>query len=512
MDLAFVNVSILGCSGQGDPDAVGIKDNKISMIGREKEVMDRCDSSTKVINGNSGTLIPGFNDAHTHFASMGVKMSEYLDLGTVPSKQKLLEQVEKEAKEKRDGTWVVGVNWDESKWSGDREFMKKDELDRVAPNNPVSLVRVDGHITCVNSAALEKIDIDPLMQGYETEDGEPTGRLMEEAVNKVREVIEPSVEGIKRGLKVAAEEAHSLGVTSIHDAHVNKRKFEAYQSLWRSEELPIRANLYFDHELLTDLGDLGLRTGFGDDKLSVGGLKLFTDGSIGAKTAWVTNGYLDDRDNLGMSIWEPEELRELMGKAHNNGLQLAVHAIGDRAVSEFIKGMEEILSEEEGNHLRHRIEHCEMISNQDVTRLKELDIIASMQPNFIGEWSLPGGMYEDRFSGEQVEILDPLGWMADKDVTIALGSDCMPFDPLYGIHSAVNTPHEAQRLSPEQAIKFYTSGPAYAEFMESKKGSIRQGALADLTLLNGNPTEEPEEIESMEPVVTVLDGKVVFRK
>lgn len=511
MDLAFVNVNLFGSSNNQEHEALGAKDGKIAILGSEQEVMDQCNSDTEVINGNGLLLIPGFNDSHTHFASMGVQMSEYIDLGTVLFKEKLLQQVKKDAEDRPNGTWIIGFNWDESKWSGDREFMRKEELDRIAPHNPVSLVRVDGHISCVNSLALEKLDLDPSMDGYETEEGEPTGRLMEGMVDKIREEVEPTVEQIERGLKAATKKAHNLGVTSIQDAHVNKNKFKAYQNMWRSGELSVRVNLYFDHELLNDIIDLGLKTGFGDDKLSVGGIKLFTDGSIGAKTAWVTNRYINNRDNLGIPIWDSKELVAVMQKAHNNGLQLEIHGIGDRAVDEIINKIEVIL-QGEVNYLRHRIEHAEMTSQRNVGRLKELGMIASMQPNFIGEWGLPGQMYEDRFSKEQVKVLNPIRWMADKEVPISFGSDCMPFDPFYGIHSVVNTPYEAQQISPEQAIQFYTSGAAFVEFKESKKGILKPGTLADLTLLDGNPMEKPEEIESMRPEVTVFDGKVIFQK
>ena len=510
MDLAIVNVNLFN-SLDNRNEAVGIEDGKISIVGSEDEVLEFCSSETEVIDGEGGTLIPGFNDAHTHFASMGVSMSEYLDLGDVKSKDHLLKKVREEANSKEKGEWVVGVNLDESKWSGEKEFMRKEEIDKVAPENPVSLKRVDGHITCVNSRAMSKLDLDPSMEGYEIEDGEPTGRLKEEAGFDIRKLTEPDVDGVKRGIKAAAKKAHSLGITSVQDAHVDEKKFRAYQSLWKAGELPIRANLYFDHELLDDLIELGMESGFGDEKLRVGGLKLFTDGSIGAKTAWVTGGYIDNPDNLGMKIWEPEELRNWMRKAHKNGLQLAIHAIGDRAVSEVIDGMEEIIGKGD-NYLRHRIEHCEMISEEGVSRLKDLNVIASMQPNFIGEWAFPGEMYEDRFSLDQVKILDPVRWMADEGVAMAFGSDCMPFDAFYGLHSVVNTPYEAQKLSIDKAIEYYTAGSAFAEFEESRKGKIEKGALADLVLLKDDPSDRAGDIQSFEPSITFLDGEVVFEK
>jgi hypothetical protein len=509
MDLAIVNVNFVGSGPEAE--ALGVEGGEIAVVGSEQQVLDESDSETEVIDGNGGTMIPGFNDAHTHFASMGVSMSEYLDLTGMTSKEQLLDAVKKEAEEKSRGDWIVGIGWDESNWSGDREFMEKEEIDRVASDNPVTLRRVDGHLSCLNSVALKELDFDPEMEGYETEEGEPTGRIMEEARYVIREEIEPAVEAIERGIKEAARKAAELGVTSVHDMHVNRKKFKAYQNLWNSGELPIRARLYFDRGLLDDIIDLGLTTGFGDDTLSLGGLKVFTDGSIGAKTAWVTEGYLNEPENLGTPIWSGEELKETMARAHENDLQIAAHAIGDRAVTEVLDIMESINS---GDYkgLRHRLEHGEMMSRSNLKRLKALGMVASMQPNFIGEWGLPGGMYDDRFPKKQVEKLNPLRWIQEEEVPMAFGSDCMPFDPLYGVDSAVNTPYRAQKLTPEEAIAAYTNGSAYPEFMETKKGLIAEGALADLVLLGGKPEERQEEIKSLEVKLTLLGGEVVFRK
>jgi len=511
MDLAIIDVEVFGSSTEAELEAVGIADGKISMLGSEKQVVDASDKETKVIDGEGGTLIPGFNDSHTHFASMGVSMAEYLDLGEVTSKEELLRQVEKEARKKPDGEWVIGIGWDESNWSGDREFMLKGEIDRVAPDNPVSLRRIDGHLSCLNSFALDKLDFDPEMEGYQLEDGEPTGRVMEEARYVIRQEIKPDIGQLERGIVEAADKAHRLGVTSIHDVHINKRKFKAYQNLRRSGELSIRARVYFERELLDDIIELGLMTGFGDDMLSLGGLKLFTDGSIGAKTAWVNDGYIDEPDNHGTPIWDREELRQTMARAHENGLQIATHAIGDRAVTEVLDAMEEVTSGEDKG-LRHRLEHGEMMTEENLKRTRSLGMVASMQPNFIGEWGLPGGMYEDRFPEEQVEKLNPLRQVLEEGIPLAFGSDCMPFDPLYGVASAVNTPHPAQKLTPEEAIGAYTNGSAYSEFMDEKKGVVAEGGLADLALLDGNPEENPEDIASLEVTLTVLDGEIVFRE
>ncbi|MFW6013355.1 MAG: amidohydrolase, partial [Candidatus Bipolaricaulota bacterium] len=456
-DLAIVNTQCYTMDPQQPAaEAVGIKGNLIDAVGTDREIEPSISTNTRVIDGEGKALLPGFNDAHTHFASMGTRISEYLELGDVASRNELFGKVKEEVEKTEPGEWIAGVGWDESKWEGDKKFMTKEELDEIAPSNPLSLQRVDGHISCVNSEALEKLDLEPTMDGFEIEDGEPTGRLMEEARFAIRKETEPGLDAVIRGIKQATEQAHRLGVTSIQDAHVDRKKFRAYLALWNEGKLSVRSNVFFGHEDLENLRDLGLQSGFGDHFLSLGGLKLFADGSIGAKTAWVNDGYLDAPDNHGIPIWKTDELGEIMKQAHSSGLQVAVHAIGDRAIGNVIDKFA-ALGPNLGR-MRHRIEHCEMITRQELARLKQLDILPSMQPNFIGEWGMPGGMYEDRFPATKVSQLNPLAWIVEEEIPFSAGSDCMPFEPVYGIHSAVNTPHPAQRISPKEALYAYTAG------------------------------------------------------
>jgi len=511
-DIAILNVECHTMNKERPMvEAIGIEGDHISCVGSSAEIKAGVSSMTHQIDGQGKVLLPGFVDAHSHFASMGVRMTEYLDLGAVQSKAELLQHVKKTAKTKEKDKWVVGVNWDESKWKGDREFMTKEELDEISPDNPVTLERVDGHISCVNSKTLAILDLDPSIKGFEIVDGEPTGRLMEEARFKIRKETEPDVEGVMQGIQEATKKAHALGVTSIHDAWVDKKKFKAYQKLWKEDKLNIRTTLFFPHEYLDDMIDLGLCTGIGDAMLRIGGLKLFSDGSIGAKTAWVTEGYRDDPENKGIPIWEPKELEDLISKAHYNDIQVVAHAIGDRAVTEVIRCFEAAQTEEKKN-LRHRIEHCEMITREQIEKMRNLGIIASMQPNFIGEWGKPGGMYEDRLGTARMETMDPFRWFLEEGVPLAFGSDSMPFDPFYGIHSAVNAPFESQKLSPGEAIRAYTVSAAFAGFSEEEAGSITEGKLADLVLLDGNPFEEPDGIREMSPQLTIFNGEVVYAK
>jgi len=517
MDIFIKNANIYTLDGESKgAEAIGITGNRISQIGQTDELTMYASKSTREIDGQGFTVIPGFIDSHTHFLDMGVKKFLYLDLGEADSKSELLELVESYAEDNPDRTWVLGNNWDESTWKGDSSFPTKWELDEVVPDRPVALQRVDCHTYCVNSKALELLELDPSTRGAETASGELTGRLSEDAALAVSKKIAPTRDQMVKGLEEAQKEAHSLGVTGIHQMVIDdgefKDYFNAYQSLLQKGDLSLRCRLYFTDNYLDDFLHLGIESGFGDNRLKVGGLKIFTDGSIGSKTAWISGRYREDRDNKGISMMETEELNSLVTRAHRNNIQVAIHAIGDRAMTQAIDSLEKAMSScDMPDYVpSHRIEHCEMATNGQMEKMAELDIIASMQPNFTGKWGLPGGMYEDRFDKDKLSDLNRLGGFRDRGVKLSFGSDGMPFGPLYGLHWAVNSPFESQRLSPKEALKAYTSGSAYAGGLEGKVGSIEVGKYADIVLLDGDPIGNPDSIKDLEVELTIADGNIVF--
>ncbi len=381
--------------------------------------------------------------------------------------------------------------------------MTREELDRLAPHHPVALIRVDGHICCVNSEALKILDYPPNTRGVEVRDGEPTGRLVEDAGFNVRLFTEPGIEEIQAGLKKAIERAHSLGLTSIHDVWLNKDKMKAYQLLHRQKGLRLRVGMYLGDEYLEEL-DADLLTEY-DDFLRLLGVKVFVDGSIGASTAMVEKGYLEDPENRGYPMQKREDLFAILSTAQKNAIPLAIHAIGDLAIEEALDGLEEAGCRKK--RLGHRLEHVECISKDQIRRMKELGLTASMQPNFTGEWGHPGSMYEDRFGPDLIKTMNPLRWIVDEGVTLLLGSDGMPFNPLYGIHSAVNPPFSCQRLTPLEALRAYSRCGA-GEY----PGIITSGGLADMVLLEGDPLKESEAIKEFEVLMTLFHGQVVYAK
>ncbi|MCD6135629.1 amidohydrolase [Candidatus Bipolaricaulota bacterium] len=511
VDIVIINADVQALDEARDSfSAVGIDDGKIAFLGSDKAAKKIANSKTRVIDARGRVVLPGFIDAHTHFAYMGVREG-YLDLSDTASKHEALARIKKFALCKDAGQWVIGSGWDESHWSDSNEYMNKEELDAVAPDNPVLLRRVDGHLDCVNTRALKILNLPVDTVGYEVVDGEPTGVLKEDAVEAAAELLEPSADEFASGITAATKIAHRLGVTSIQDAQVDGRMLKAYRSLNQAGELNIRASLMLTTDYLDELATLGLGAGFGDDMLQLGPIKVFSDGSIGAGTAAISEPYLDNPRELGLLMWEKGDLERIVLKAHKSDIQLAVHAIGDRAIDLVLDCFERANSQQMKD-LRHRIEHAEMLSDEQIARMKKLNIIASMQPNFVGQWGLAGGMYDHRLGRERTMRMNPFASVIENGVPLVFGSDCMPFDPLYGIHSAVNAPYPLQRISPEQALRAYTIGGAYASFEDAKKGTLEVGKLADLVMLDGNPFNEPQGIKDMSVEMTILDGKIVYEK
>ncbi len=511
LNMVIVNAQIHTLNKQDSTfEAVGIRGNKITILGSNHEVKGFTDDKTRVIDAKGRVVLPGFIDAHTHFAHMGVREG-YLDLSDTTSKREALAKIRKFALSKGAGEWVIGSGWDESHWTDSNEYMNRDDLDAVAPNNPVLLRRVDGHLSSVNTQALEILNLPTGTIGYEEVDGKATGILKEDAVEQAAKILEPSINEFASGITPATEIAYRLGVTSIQDAQVDGRMLKAYRALNDSGQLNIRANLMITTDYLDELVTLGLGTGFGDDWLQLGPLKVFSDGSIGAGTAALTAPYLDNSEELGLLMWDKEELEEIVLKAHENDIQLAIHAIGDRAIDLVLDCFEKANSRQKKD-LRHRIEHGELLSGEQIARMREMKIIASMQPNFVGQWGLVDGMYDHRLGRERTMLMNPFASVVRSGVPLVFGSDCMPFNPLYGIHWAVNAPYPLQRISPEQALKAYTIGGAYASFEEDKKGTLEVGKLADLVMLDGDPFNEPTVIKDMSVEMTIFDGKIVYEK
>jgi predicted amidohydrolase YtcJ len=501
-DLILVHGRVHTLGGAGTAEAIAISAGRITAIGRDEEVRPLASPKTRLIDLGGRTVLPGFVDAHTHLVSTGLVKTAYLDLSGAHSLSALLEIVRAAGEERAAGEWLIGRGWEESRWP-ERRYVIRQDLDRVAPDRPVALFRVDGHLLSVNSKALELVRLPGEFAGRADLE---RGLLWEEAAWWFHEQIEPEQEELERAILAGARLAHSLGITSVHDI-VKPGYIRAYQRLRAAGRLKLRVYLNLGAEAARKLLEAGLHTGFGDEWLRLGGMKVFADGSIGAGTAALSGPYLD-RPGEGQLNYTDEELLQLVQEAHAHGWQVLAHAIGDRAIEQVLRayGRVGVTAAD-----RYRIEHFELAGDEQLERAARLGLIASMQPNFL-KWAKPGDLYEARLGKERTSRISPHRLALDSGLKLALGSDCMPLGPLFGIHQAVNAPHPAQRLTVEEAIQGYTLGGAYASFEEGLKGSLEPGKLADLVVLAGDPFEQPQSLEELQVEMTFIGGELVFAR
>ncbi len=437
-------------------------------------------------------ILPGFIDAHTHLIEMGLNMDR-LDLSEATSLEEAKYYLEKEAEKTEEGEWIVGIDFDESEWKT-TEFPEKEELDEVSDEHPVIIKRVCGHIGVANSKALEIIDDEWENIDYET------GMMKEGPILHLNELVNISKEDRKEAIERGIETAHSLGITSIHDI-VDRDGWEAYKELDEEKDLGLRVRCYMYHEDIDDLEPVNE-----SEYLKLQGVKAFADGSIGGHTAALHEEYADDPGNRGILLLSQDEIEDIIRDAESKGFQVMLHAIGDRAISTALDAYEEASTRAE---LRHRIEHAEVLYEENVLRIRDQNLVLSTQPNFAYKWSRPGGMNEKRLGKERLKKCNPYWDIQRSLVKMAFGSDSMPMSPLFGIHSAVNHPILEQRISAYNSVQSYTMNGAYATGDENQFGTFKENRLADFVVLSDNPLDV-DDVEDIEVKMTVVGGNVVY--
>ncbi|MCI4371907.1 MAG: amidohydrolase, partial [Thermoplasmata archaeon] len=488
--------------------AMAIGEGRILAVGTEAQVARSTGNGTRHIDLHGRLVVPGFIDAHTHMADHAGEFRWTRLDGTRTLEEALVRLRHAAAKTPR-GEWVVGVDWDEAKW--DRPvYPKRDDLDRVSTDHPVVARRIDCHMGVVNSRALERAQDLVAERGFEVDgSGRPTGILKEEAFEALYERFGPREQDIERNLSKIGTMAHRLGITSIHDI-VDPSSWRAYQRARRSGRLRIRVSAYLRDGALPGLVQAGITSGLGDEWLRFGGVKVFSDGSLGASTAALAAPYANASEERGMLVHPPSELRSILERAHRAGIQTATHAIGDAAVRLVTETLAAVSTEFPGEALRHRIEHFELPSEAVLREAKSAGIIASCQPNFVGQWSGPGDVYETRLGAARARTNNPFRRILRHRIPLCFGSDGMPYGPLEGLHWAVNGFFADQRLAPEEAFRAYTAGGAYAAFEEATKGTLEPGKLADFVVLDGDPFREPRSIRGCRVRETWIDGERVY--
>jgi predicted amidohydrolase YtcJ len=490
-------------------EALSFSGGRITGVGPERAVLAGAGADARLLDAGGRTVLPGFIDCHTHFLSLGV-WSNRLDLSGTHGLSDVFEAVKNRAfggakrrggKGKQTSHWILGRGWDEAKWPGGR-YLTRQDLDSVSPERPVMLIRVCGHLATLNTRALEALGGKIGREGVTRS----TGIIRERALELARYHLRPSLDEMLAGLARSLGLARRLGVTSVHDI-IDQNKLAAYERASREGLLTVRATLHFEERDFEWLLKAGVHPWQGGPMVRIGGMKLYADGSFGARTAAIAEPYADDRKEMGALIHPDAHLKRAVREAEQGGFQLLIHAIGDRAARQVVGAFASTLKTR--TLLRHRIEHLELPEKPELARMRKLGLWASMQPNFVGEWGQPGGMMEARLGKRRLERADPFKAVLRAGVPLVFGSDCMPLNPLYGIHSAVNAPFPDQRLSVGEAVAAFTRDAAAASFEEGFKGTLAPGKAADLVVLSSDPFRNPGSIKDIRVETTIFNGRVM---
>jgi predicted amidohydrolase YtcJ len=515
-ELAILGANIITLdSKQPKAEAIAVQNGKIIAVGSNKEIRKLVNSKTKVINAKKRTVLPGFIDCHVHMTGFGWSL-QGLDLRNANSIKELQQKLREYVKKNPDKTWISGGRWDQEKFA-ERRFPNRWDLDAAVSDKPVFITRVCGHAGVANSKALQlaKITKETTINGGKIDldeaTGEPNGVLRENALELVwKAVPKPSIKELENACLMACRKAVEDGLTGVHWIVDSADEIRTIQKLCYSGKLPLRVYLGIPAELLDELVNVGLVTGFGNSMLKIGFIKIFADGSLGARTAALKQPYSDNPKTTGIILCTQRKLNKLVLRAHKAGLQVGVHAIGDRAVESVLEAFSKALSKFPRENHRHRIEHCSVLNLKLIKKMKGLGLIASVQPHFIVSdfWVV------DRVGKTRARWVYPFKTLMREGLVVASGSDCPvePIGPLLGICAAVarkNPPEESLTL--EEALRTYTLNAAYVSFDEKERGTIEVGKSADLAVLSENLLDTPlEDIKKIRVDVTVVNGNVVY--
>ncbi|QZP37567.1 amidohydrolase [Halobaculum magnesiiphilum] len=486
-------------------EAFAVRDGRVVRLGAAYDVEFLAGADTETIDAEGRVAIPGLIDAHTHLLNAG-RTLVHADLSAADSPDEAVESLRERAAEVDTdaGEWVLGFGYDESTWDESRPLTRED-LHAVSEIVPVVAVREDMHVASVNDPVFDRLRERMPDGDVRTEGGDPTGVIVEEAVDPVYEAIEPDAEEAEELIRAVQSTANERGVTMVHDMVRQSKAPEVYRDLDLADELTLRVRINYWADHLDSLIDGGLRTNHGSDMVRTGAVKSYTDGTFGGRTAKLHEPYADDPDETGTWVRDPDGIRDLVARADDHDFQVTLHAIGDAAVDAVLDAYE---NTDDPGDSRHRIEHSELASDEAIERMADLGVVASMQPNF-HKWGFEGGLYDDRLGDRRTDA-NRLPAYLDAGAPLAFGSDCMPLDPLLGVHYAVNAPSEGQSLGVTEALRAYTGGAAYAGFDEDRLGTLESGKRADVVLLDDSPWEQSDRIDEIEAALTAVDGHVVY--
>jgi predicted amidohydrolase YtcJ len=510
-------------------EAMAIKFERIVFVGTNSEVNSFIGDETEVLDLTGRTVVPGLIDSHAHFMSMGPAPMLFVDLSEetgVRSITDIQERLKDRASKTPKGEWVFGRGEDDTKLE-EKKHPTRWDLDKASTEHPIIVTFIGGHFWMANSKALELAGVtkdtpDPVGGKFDRdpETGEIIGYLHEKAYDILRPEGPPfptrkqSYDGTKRIL----EECPTVGITCVYDL-VERHEIRAAIDLKNNGELPVRVRMDAIIDMVPDLDKVGIYRGFGDDWLKLCGVKFFFDGAISARTAAVSEPYLNKPDFYGVLATTEEIARETLTDAYERGYRLSAHANGDRAIELYLDIIEELQTKYHREDPRNRDIHCTVVNTKIIERIKKLGVL----PTIFGQYAYyHGDKLIPSFGEERLEWMFAARSFLDAGVMIAAHSDypCGPYPPLMAIHSLVNRMSKggkpigpSQRISVIEALKLYTINAAYHQFDEDKLGSLEPGKLADFVVLSEDILSVPKKsIIDIEVDMTVIDGRVVYRK
>ncbi|GAB2745351.1 amidohydrolase [Amycolatopsis magusensis] len=542
MQVDAVYENARGWTGESRTDALAVLHSRVVALGDDAREL----SARSRVDLGGASVVPGFHDAHNHMAWFGMGLDD-VPLGPCRSVGEVYDAIAARARELPPGAWIVGSGYDQNKLDGGHPT--RHGLDRAAPEHLVRLKHTSGHMTVVNSRVLDQLDLGqtgrssveggggrragvPVGGDVVTDEhGSPTGLLREQAQLLLRPLTYPTpLETVVRGLGRASRRYLSEGITSVQEAGVGgglvgetPAEVAAYQLARERGLLGVRATVMVASSVLHDLEDvgfgidLGIRSGLGDEWLRIGPMKLFADGSLIGRTAAMHDDFANDPGNRGYFQVPEDELAETILRAHRAGWQIATHAIGDRAVTTVLDAYEAALAAHPRADHRHRIEHCGVLRPQEVAKLAGLGLIPSPQGRFVNE--IGDGM-RAALGPEREGWCYRLRSMLDAGCVLPASSDRPVVDgaPLLGLNDMVRRETAAgyvlgpqERLTPEQALRAYTHGSAYAAFREHEVGTLTPGKLADFVVLSADPTVA-ESLPEARVLATAVAGEIVYEE
>jgi predicted amidohydrolase YtcJ len=534
-DLVVVNAKVwTGNPKQTEATALAVWKGRLIVVGSDAEAKATAGPNTRVLDFGGKRVVPGFYDSHAHVLGGGTQLSR-VELKDAKDEAEFGKRLVEFDKKMPTGRWMLGGNWDH-----DRAFKgvlpTAEMIDKYVPDRPVFLRRYDGHMAVVNTAALKLAKItgdtkDP-SGGVITRkaDGKtPTGALKDNAMDLIEKFIpEPNEVEIAEAVKAALKAAAEVGVTSIQDmggmeAVTRQAYFRTLQKMAAANELTCRIDVRIPLAAYKDLASVGITAGFGNEYLRLGGLKAYMDGSLGSSTAKMFEPYVSDKTTTGVFVTPPAEMQTLVNEADKAGLNVCVHAIGDRANADLLDIFEKAMNQNRPRDRRFRVEHVQHLRPQDYPRFKALGVVASMQPFHVAD---DGRWAEGRIGAARCESSYAFRSLLDAGAVLAFGSDwpVAPLDPLPGLDAAVtrrtldgghpNGWVPAQRITVAEAVTAYTLGSAFGGFQEKDRGTLEVGKLADFVALDRDIFAETEKLKigTAKVTTTVVGGSVVFER